>query len=188
MSWPWGRICAARRRPAVATIRRQGREAAWTIGARSSSSPARRRASATSRPRRSRSAAPRRGVARREALLQHLIAECRTHVAAHRRTSPATSASARSPSAWSTTPSRSTGGSTCWSTTPPISKHKQIYHMSADEAEHVMRVNFLSCVWTTLAAIPHMLRRAAARSSTSRRSPPRSRRRARRSTRRRRRR
>jgi short-subunit dehydrogenase len=38
-----------------------------------------------------------------------------------------------------------------------ISKHKQIYHMSADEAEHVMRVNFSSCVWTTLAAIPHML-------------------------------
>ena len=39
-----------------------------------------------------------------------------------------------------------------------ISKHKQIYHMSADEAEQVMRVNFLSCVWTTLAAIPIMLR------------------------------
>lgn len=38
-----------------------------------------------------------------------------------------------------------------------ISKHKQIFHMSADEAEHVMRVNFLSCVWTTLAAIPYML-------------------------------
>jgi short-subunit dehydrogenase len=39
-----------------------------------------------------------------------------------------------------------------------ISKHKQIYHMSADEADQVMRVNFQSCVWTTLAAIPHMLR------------------------------
>ena len=39
-----------------------------------------------------------------------------------------------------------------------VSKHKQIYHMSADEAEMVMRVNFLSCVWTTLAAIPYMLR------------------------------
>ena len=38
-----------------------------------------------------------------------------------------------------------------------ISKHKQIYHMSADEAEHVMRVNFLSAVTTSLAAIPHML-------------------------------
>ncbi len=40
-----------------------------------------------------------------------------------------------------------------------ISKHKQIYHLSADEAERVMEVNFLSCVWTTLAAIPYMLRR-----------------------------
>jgi short-subunit dehydrogenase len=38
-----------------------------------------------------------------------------------------------------------------------ISKHKQIYHTSADEADHVMRVNFMSCVWTTFAAIPHML-------------------------------
>lgn len=38
-----------------------------------------------------------------------------------------------------------------------ISKHKQIFHMSADEAEMVMRVNFLSCVWTTFAAIPHLL-------------------------------
>jgi len=39
-----------------------------------------------------------------------------------------------------------------------MSKHKQIYHLSADEAERVMQVNFLSCVWTTLAAIPYMLR------------------------------
>jgi short-subunit dehydrogenase len=39
-----------------------------------------------------------------------------------------------------------------------MSKHKQIYHMSADEAEQVMRVNFLSCVWSTLTAIPYMLR------------------------------
>src|SRR5437867_13446268 len=39
-----------------------------------------------------------------------------------------------------------------------ISKHKQIYHMSAEEAEYVMQVNFMSCVWTTLAAIPPFLR------------------------------
>lgn len=38
-----------------------------------------------------------------------------------------------------------------------ISKHKQIYHMTAEEAEYVTRVNFLSAVWTTLAAIPPML-------------------------------
>lgn len=39
-----------------------------------------------------------------------------------------------------------------------VSKHKQIYHMSADEAEFVMNVNFMSSVWTTLAALPVMLR------------------------------
>ena len=38
-----------------------------------------------------------------------------------------------------------------------ITKHKQIWHLSADEVERVMNVNFLSCVWTTLAALPHML-------------------------------
>ncbi len=38
-----------------------------------------------------------------------------------------------------------------------VSKHKQIYHMSAEEAEFVMNVNFLSAVRTTLAAIPAML-------------------------------
>ncbi|HEY8156078.1 MAG TPA: SDR family NAD(P)-dependent oxidoreductase [Myxococcota bacterium] len=38
-----------------------------------------------------------------------------------------------------------------------ITKHKQIWHLSADEVERVMSVNFLSCVWTTLAALPHML-------------------------------
>jgi short-subunit dehydrogenase len=39
-----------------------------------------------------------------------------------------------------------------------ISKHKQIYHTTAEEADLVMRVNFLSCVWTTFAVIPCMLR------------------------------
>jgi short-subunit dehydrogenase len=38
-----------------------------------------------------------------------------------------------------------------------ISKHKQIYHLSGEECEYVMRVNFLSSVWTSLAAIPPML-------------------------------
>src|SRR6185436_2168814 len=39
-----------------------------------------------------------------------------------------------------------------------ISKHKHIYHTSAEEADFVMDVNFMSCVWTTFAAIPIMLR------------------------------
>jgi len=39
-----------------------------------------------------------------------------------------------------------------------ISKHKHTFHTSAEEAEFVMRVNFLSSVWMTYAAIPPMLR------------------------------
>jgi short-subunit dehydrogenase len=40
-----------------------------------------------------------------------------------------------------------------------ISKHKHVYHLSATEAERVMDVNFRSCLWMTLAAIPPMLER-----------------------------
>lgn len=36
--------------------------------------------------------------------------------------------------------------------------HKPIYDVSVEEAERVMRINFFSCLWTTFAAIPHMLR------------------------------
>lgn len=36
--------------------------------------------------------------------------------------------------------------------------HKHIFHTSADEVARVMDVNFMSCVWCTLAAIPYMLR------------------------------
>lgn len=39
-----------------------------------------------------------------------------------------------------------------------ISKHKHALHTSAEEAELVLRVNFLSCVWTTYAALPVLLR------------------------------
>ncbi len=38
-------------------------------------------------------------------------------------------------------------------------KHRHVLHLGADEAERVMRVNFLSAVWTTLAALPAMLAR-----------------------------
>jgi short-subunit dehydrogenase len=36
--------------------------------------------------------------------------------------------------------------------------HKHILHISVEEAEEVMRVNFFACLWTTLAALPVMLR------------------------------
>ena len=38
-----------------------------------------------------------------------------------------------------------------------VPMHRPIYQISAEEAEDVMRINFLSCLWTTFAAIPHML-------------------------------
>jgi short-subunit dehydrogenase len=41
-----------------------------------------------------------------------------------------------------------------------ISKHKHALHTSADEAEQVLRINFLSCVWTSYAALPVLLRQA----------------------------
>ena len=40
-----------------------------------------------------------------------------------------------------------------------ISKHKQIYHVTADEVDTVLRVNFLAPALLTLAALPAMLRR-----------------------------
>jgi short-subunit dehydrogenase len=39
-----------------------------------------------------------------------------------------------------------------------VSKHKQIYHLSADEVDYVMRVNFVAPAVLTLAALPAMLR------------------------------
>ena len=42
-----------------------------------------------------------------------------------------------------------------------VSKHKQIYAVTADEVEYVLRVNFLAPAFLTLVAIPHMLRQGA---------------------------
>jgi len=39
-----------------------------------------------------------------------------------------------------------------------IPVRKLLYRMSVEEAEDAMRVNFLSCLWTSFAAIPPMLR------------------------------
>jgi len=39
-----------------------------------------------------------------------------------------------------------------------IPVRKLLYRMSVEEAENAMRINFLSCLWTTFAAIPPMLR------------------------------
>jgi short-subunit dehydrogenase len=39
-----------------------------------------------------------------------------------------------------------------------VPKHKHALHTSAEEAEQVLRINFLSCVWTSYAALPVLLR------------------------------
>jgi NAD(P)-dependent dehydrogenase (short-subunit alcohol dehydrogenase family) len=38
-----------------------------------------------------------------------------------------------------------------------VPMHRPLYEISAEDAEEVMRINFLSCLWTSFAAIPHML-------------------------------
>jgi short-subunit dehydrogenase len=97
------------------------------------------------------------GVARREDRLQQLISECQSD-------SPASSyiAGDLGERAFAERVVQETvaerGRLDILINNAAISKHKQIYHMSADEADHVMRVNFMSCVWTTFAAIPHLLR------------------------------
>lgn len=40
-----------------------------------------------------------------------------------------------------------------------ISSHRSVLRLAAEDAERVMRINFLSPVWTTLAALPALLRR-----------------------------
>jgi short-subunit dehydrogenase len=96
-------------------------------------------------------------VARREALLGELIDECRRHSPASAYLAGDLGERAFAERIVAETISRY-GRLDVLVNNAGISKHKQIYHMSADEAELVMRVNFLSCVWTTMAAIPHMLR------------------------------
>jgi short-subunit dehydrogenase len=96
-------------------------------------------------------------VARREALLQSLVAECERHA-------PGASyfAGDLGHRAFAERVVDETGARhqriDILVNNAAISKHKQIYHTSADEADHVMRVNFMSCVWTSFAAIPYMLR------------------------------
>src|SRR5213079_462710 len=97
------------------------------------------------------------GVARREPLLQQLVAECRRHSPASDYLAGDLGERAFAERVIDETVARH-GRLDVLVNNAAISKHKQFYHMSADEAELEMRVNFLSCVWMTMAAIPHMLR------------------------------
>jgi short-subunit dehydrogenase len=96
-------------------------------------------------------------VARREALLQSLVAECERHTPGAGYLAGDLGDRAFAERVVDDTIARHQRLDVLVNNAA-ISKHKQIYHTSADEADHVMRVNFMSCVWTTFAAIPHMLR------------------------------
>jgi short-subunit dehydrogenase len=96
-------------------------------------------------------------VARREELLRRLVEECRSRSPASEYLAGDLGDRAFAERMIDETVARH-GRLDVLVNNAAISKHKQLYHMSADEAEMVMRVNFLSCVWTTLAAIPAMLR------------------------------
>jgi short-subunit dehydrogenase len=96
-------------------------------------------------------------VARREPLLQQLMRECQAHSPGSSYMAGDLAERTFAERVVDDTVARH-GRLDVLINNAAISKHKQIYHMSADEAEHVMRVNFSSCVWTTLAAVPYMLR------------------------------
>src|SRR2546428_950304 len=101
------------------------------------------------------------GAGRREPLLQQLVAECRRHSPASDYLAGDLGERAFAERVIDETAARY-GRLDILVNNAAISKHKQFYHMSVDEAELVMRVNFLSCVWTTMAAIPLMLRQGGA--------------------------
>jgi len=98
------------------------------------------------------------GVARREELLQKLLAECQPHATAASYLVGDLGERVFAEHVIDDTVQRY-GRLDILVNNAAVSKHKQIYHMSADEADYVMRVNFMSSVWTTLAAIPYMLSR-----------------------------
>ncbi len=97
------------------------------------------------------------GVARREPLLQQLMDECQPHAPSSSYIAGDLAERLVAEHVVDETITRH-GRLDILINNAAISKHKQIYHMSADEAAQVMDVNFMSCVWTTLAAVPYMLR------------------------------
>ena len=96
-------------------------------------------------------------VARREENLKRLIGECRPHSPGSHYIAGDLGERAFAERVVDQTAERH-GRIDVLMNNAAIAKHKQIYHVSAEEAERVMDVNFRSCLWTTLAAIPYMLR------------------------------
>jgi short-subunit dehydrogenase len=117
------------------------------------------------------------GVARREDLLRQLVEECRASSPASSYLAGDLGERAFAESVVDDTVARH-GRLDILVNNAAISKHKQIYHTTPEEADYVMRVNFMSCVWTTFAAIPPMLRQGGGTivnvsSFASKVSPPR---------------
>lgn len=95
-------------------------------------------------------------VARREPLLQKLIDECRPDSPASSYIATDLQHRAAAERIVDDTMQRH-GRIDILINNAGVSLHKQIYHIGADEAEFVMAVNFMSSLWTTMAALPHML-------------------------------
>jgi short-subunit dehydrogenase len=96
-------------------------------------------------------------VARRADLLDTLVAECRAEAPASFALAGDLGERSFAEGVVAETIAR-TGRLDVLVNNAALSKHKHILDVTADEVDRVMRVNFMACVWTTLAAIPHFLR------------------------------
>ena len=97
-------------------------------------------------------------VARREALLQKLIAECRAASPESYYVAGDLGDRAVAERVIDDAVQRH-GRIDILVNNAAISKHKHTFHTTAEEADLVMRVNFMSCVWTIYAAKSRLLRR-----------------------------
>ena len=96
-------------------------------------------------------------VARREALLREVTAECQTDAPKSSYLAGDLGDRAFAEGAIEETVARH-GRIDVLVNNAAIPVRKLFYLTSADDVEDAMRVNFFSCVWTCYAAIPHMLR------------------------------
>jgi hypothetical protein len=100
------------------------------------------------------------GVARREDRLRALAEECRKHAPASDYITADLGDRARAEAVVQQVIERH-GRVDVLVNNAAVSKHKHVYNVSAEEAERVIAVNFLSCLWTSFAVIPHMLQQGA---------------------------
>lgn len=96
-------------------------------------------------------------VARREALLQQLVEECRAHSPRASYIAADLGIREQAENVVHETVKRY-GRVDILINNAAVPMHKLIYRISAEEAEDVMRINFFSCLWTTFATLPYMLK------------------------------